>query len=391
MPFFAIMFLMKIGLIKTTNNGKRAWMLQYQPPGGKRKRLFFKNKEAAETEQARLWKQQNESGAIWVGLSGDERNLMIALLGDARQQGVNLREAFDFFVANRSKANPINYELGESWDAFYAEKKASSLSVKTLYFYKSIIDRFVEGRESVPLVSINRDVCMAWLKRDGWKERTFNNYLTGLKVFFNWCVDVGRLDKSPVEKINKIKERNMADFDTPPKILTVEQCQALLDAAMRTDKGMIPYVALGLFAGLRPEREARMLEWADMVNGFIRVKGPHVKSRKRRYVPINDTLAAWLKMGGDLPVPNKVKRFLDVRLASGIVWKDEEGKLMGWKTERMSDCLRHTFASNFLALYGVEKTIAAMGHVNHDMLFNHYRELVTEADAKRFWAILPPS
>ncbi len=62
-----------------------------------------------------------------------------------------------------------------------------------------------------------------------------------------------------------------------------------------------------------------------------------------------------------------------------------------WIEERYRDgwAMRHTFASNYLALYGAENTIKALGHGDYDMLFRHYREIVSEKDAQKIWDLLP--
>jgi integrase len=54
------------------------------------------------------------------------------------------------------------------------------------------------------------------------------------------------------------------------------------------------------------------------------------------------------------------------------------------------DCLRHSFASYHLAMFeSAEKTALQMGHNSTDMLFRHYRELVTKEQAEKFWALMP--
>ena len=54
------------------------------------------------------------------------------------------------------------------------------------------------------------------------------------------------------------------------------------------------------------------------------------------------------------------------------------------------NALRHSFGSYQLAAYGDEKkTAMLMGHRNPDILHQHYKALVTKADAERFWALRP--
>jgi integrase len=52
--------------------------------------------------------------------------------------------------------------------------------------------------------------------------------------------------------------------------------------------------------------------------------------------------------------------------------------------------LRHTFASYHLAYHGSpDKTAHELGHRDTQMLYRHYRQLVTREAAEAFWAIWP--
>jgi integrase len=89
---------------------------------------------------------------------------------------------------------------------------------------------------------------------------------------------------------------------------------------------------------------------------------------------------------------NLRRRFARVREAAGLIRLEKvegkERKLVistGWA----QDCLRHTFASNYLQIYGADKTIKQMGHGDYQMLFGHYRALLTQAQAEAFWQLTP--
>jgi hypothetical protein len=113
-----------------------------------------------------------------------------------------------------------------------------------------------------------------------------------------------------------------------------------------------------------------------------------------------------MKLGGDFGRPvtdnkgrtvvekpvNLRRRWEHVRAAAGLIKQvKEKGKkrkqivFTGWD----QDCLRHTFASNFLPLFGVEETMKQLGHGDYGMLFAHYRALVTESDARMYWKLTP--
>ena len=54
--------------------------------------------------------------------------------------------------------------------------------------------------------------------------------------------------------------------------------------------------------------------------------------------------------------------------------------------------MRHSFGSYYLALHeDAPRTALQMGHTRTDVLFNHYRDLVSREDAAAFWSIVPRS
>ena len=58
----------------------------------------------------------------------------------------------------------------------------------------------------------------------------------------------------------------------------------------------------------------------------------------------------------------------------------------GWP----SNALRHSFASYHIAKFNDSAKLALqLGHVGQDIIFRHYREVVTPEEAKRYWSILP--
>ena len=63
------------------------------------------------------------------------------------------------------------------------------------------------------------------------------------------------------------------------------------------------------------------------------------------------------------------------------------------KVDWIQDGPRKTFASAHYALHGdAAKLAAILGHTGgHDVLFRHYRGLMTKAEGKRFFALRPRS
>jgi hypothetical protein len=392
---------MKISVGWTKVRGKRKPYVSWTPPGEKRKRLYFDTKTAADTEAETLRLQQKRTGEVWFTMSAERRDEIVRLIQDAERDGFTVREAVDFYRSRRDVARR-NLTVGAAWEKFMQEKEAELISPKSKKALKSNVGRFVLGREMLLLRSITREDLLGYLRRPEWGPRTFNTYLISLSTFFLWCVKVEYLEKAPTETIDPIDEKRLPDLDTPPVIIGLDQSEALLRATLQTDPGLTRFVALCLFAGLRPEREAPKVLQSDIFNGVVRVRGLHAKDRQRRDVEIHPTLQAWLDLGGDVNAKNLRKRFERVREAAGLIRIERatgkgktrrlvDGKLRkkivntGWA----QDCLRHTFASNWHATYGAERTIKQLGHGNYDMLFGHYLNLVSRDAAERFFSLTP--
>jgi integrase len=59
-------------------------------------------------------------------------------------------------------------------------------------------------------------------------------------------------------------------------------------------------------------------------------------------------------------------------------------------TKWPSNALRHSFGSYHLARFeNAARTALEMGHQDQNILFAHYRELVSPEAAKQYWSIMP--
>jgi hypothetical protein len=120
--------------------------------------------------------------------------------------------------------------------------------------------------------------------------RTKNNYRAMLGAFFKFCRERNWVprDHEGVEFIQKYRDK-AGDIE----ILNVWELTQYLTHARNE---MIPFLAIGAFAGLRTA-EIQRLDWSEVhsEDGFIEVKAGKSKTASRRIVPISANLAAWLK------------------------------------------------------------------------------------------------
>ena len=185
---------------------------------------------------------------------------------------------------------------------------------------------------------------------------------------------------NPVEKIDRVH------LDRPEiAILTPDEVRRLLFAARVHAPSLVPYLAIAVFAGVRPT-ELQRLTW-EHVNfdlRYIHIGGGISKVRNERYVDMEDVLIKWLaphrQTSGPIVPQNAytfAKLFNRVRTDAGL--KD------AWSP----DSMRHTFASYHAARYErKDKTAMMMGN-SVKMLDRHYRRPLHRSDTTEFWNIFP--
>lgn len=362
--------IMKVRARPVRNNGKRVWCVDLRCVG--RGRLFYTDKLEADREAAVRQRELENHGARAFDLSDEERTMFLAAKERLATMGATIDTAVDFFV----KHGPVreNQTLKDAVDKLIANRRQNGKRERYLIQLRSTLGQFVEGRDQKNCADVTKAEIDEWINANGWAPKTRYGKLTDVQTLFAFAQRNGWCVVSPCPSRDEITLD-----DKPPGILTVEQCKALLQTAHKKEPTLIAYIALGLFAGIRPE-ELIKLDWTeiDLKKKLVEVKAEKAKTRKRRLVNLSENCVKWLKLGGELPPVNFKKKFDRVR---------EAAKIADWP----HDGMRHSFASYHLAMHGsADKTAVQMGHRSTEMLFSHYRELIKDPkQAKEFWSIRP--
>lgn len=230
---------------------------------------------------------------------------------------------------------------------------------------------------------------------DGWIDgmedaglRTKNNYRMAVITLFSYARDKNFLPRGQQTEAEFVTRYD----DKKGGTIGIYSPQHFATLLRFVDERFLPFVTLGGFAGLR-SIEILRLEWSDVwfEKGFIEVGRQKSKTATRRLVPICPALAAWLKphvkkSGPLLPDIRNEVHFTRLFHAAKSTLNDENGKA---RVELVHNGLRHSFCSYRMAETKSAPQVALEAGNSPKMLFEHYRELVTEAEAKEWFALTP--
>lgn len=340
---------------------------------GKRKRKFFETSAQADSFAAYKNAQLRKSGVEGAEFPSRLREMAQECVERLSAFGKTLKDATDFFVGHL-KASEKSCSTAALVEQLIAAKKADGASKRYLTDLKSRLNRFARDFDGHLVATITTAQIDAWLRALETSPVSRNNFRRVLIVMFNHAVRRGYAISNPAEKTAKAKV-----VGETPGILNVQQTARLLEAASAE---VLPYVAIGAFAGLR-RAELERMDWSDVHfdSDLIEVTAAKAKTARRRFIKMQPNLREWLlpvrKHDGKIMPNGFRKRFDTARTAATIEdWPD--------------NALRHSFASYHLAHFKDAAALALeMGHTNSGTIFEHYRQLVTPKDAERYWKIKP--
>ena len=253
------------------------------------------------------------------------------------------------------------------------------------------VEHFVANTGNVRVTDVLPEHIEKYLAQQAVVPNTKDGYCRALSSFFSWCMKGKRhwCVNNPCYAVEI--EGLTSDDDREPVVLPLSDCEALLRAAEKFEKGhLLPYVALCLFGGLRPFESAR-LTWdqVNLTDSEIRLKGTQTKTGKGRIVVIDKTLKAWLsryRKAGEIYRSTYEADLRQIRASIGYGTKTEEQPdLKPW----VPDVLRHTAISHYFRLTGSYGRTAEQFGNSEGIIKKHYQGRVTSAETKMFYALRP--
>jgi integrase len=307
--------------------------------------------------------------------------------------GTSLHDAIDFFLS-RSPAGIIKRTVREVVDEMLRVKEDAGKSDVHVKDMTSRLGQFAQAMQTT-IDAVTGEAISAYI--DGLKvtgkpvsARTKNNHLAHIRSLFRWAAKRKYLPKAALEELEAVEapEDELTDIE----IFSPDEMRDML---LATRPEITAWLAIAAFAGLR-NAELQRLDWSDvkLKERHIVVPAAKAKTRSRRIVPITDNLFAWLapiaqKQGPVTPFDNMAKQIIwlveDVNAYRAEKEQGSEHVKFEWKR----NALRHSFISyRVAALKDVARVSLEAGN-SPNMIFQHYRELVTENEAARWFAIQP--
>jgi len=293
----------------------------------------------------------------------------LRLVGDLQA----LREAArTYALHHRSvQAKPLREAVAE----FLALKESQGASARTIQDLKARLGRFCAEFADRAVKDISTADVQRWLDGLHVAPRTYSHYRRVVHTFYRWAVNRAYAAANPAAPIAIPK--------APPPPVPIYSPEELAKLFAAAPPDYVPCLAIGAFAGLR-SAEIERLQWSDirLDRREIVVGADRAKTATRRIVPICDALAAWLApyAGRQGPVwpGNHEAYYVTQRrtaAAAGLKWKP--------------NALRHSYASYRFALIRDAGRVAGELGNSPAVVHRHYRELVSAADAERWFATGP--
>jgi integrase len=316
------------------------------------------------------------------GAKLDAAILEYALAVKALPSGVTLQDAVGFY----RRLNPSSIEkrtVRQIVDEMLAVKRAANLSAAHVRDLEVRLGRFSDSFQ-INLCDLNGTMIEKWL--DGMKisGRSKLNYLRVVATLFRFAIRRKYLPKESFGEIEAVQPPRVDNREVA--IYTPDEMREILAAA---NPKMVPWLAIGAFAGLR-SAEIDRLDWSEvnLTERHIEIKASKAKTAARRLVPIMDNLAQWLT-----PYAKPSGKVIGFRrwwkqiaaITKVINSKRTSETKFAWK----HNALRHSFCSYRLAAIKNAAQVALEAGNSPQMIFRHYRQVVTEAEATKWFSITP--
>jgi len=371
----------KIGIqtVRVKDREYKRYVVDHGTIDGKRVRKTFKSMEEAKASIEKTDILKSRIGRMAGKLSdADLRDAATAV--DVLSGRASLEAAARFYVKHN---HPDGGKLStsEAVELFIESRQEKNLRAATVQDYRAKLTPFVRAMNGKPLCHITVATVEKWLRKGKYTPATRAAYLRALSAFFQWATNRKLMVENPAKVVEKPKED-----ENEVTYLQVEDAEKLLRVASEKYPAIVPYIAIGMFAGLRPSEihgyktEHGPLDWRkiNLARKIITIDAKQSKTRDGRKVEMSDNLVKWL-------APYQRNRGPIHYTRSALAGAVREAGI-----DFPKDVLRHTCGTYAYADKRHEGEVAIMLGDTIKTVKEHYiNPMVEKEEATRFWKIKP--
>lgn len=362
---------------------------------GKRQQLFLPTREKAAARSKQLREQYRANGEQATILPPRVADDALRAWQMLEPHGVSLTEAARRMVAELDVI-ARSVSVAFAVDEWTSANKIKTLRKTTLASYKLTVDLILPKIGEQIIATVKAPDLMKIIAGPSYDMHRRN-----LSALWHWCAKPARqwCHADEFKGVEIITKKNDADIAT----LTPRLVRDLLLAAEKYFPETVCIYAIGFFGGVRVEERGKLGE-DHLTEDGVAITKDIAKKRRRRHIPMNDTLKAWLEKYPFAPCPNWIEKDIAVRRLAG--W-DVQSRILKKSPQRLGltpedippvtngkwphNVIRHTHASAEVALgASMEDLLFRFGHTNDiETLRSHYVGRLTRKQAIEIVGIGP--
>jgi len=272
--------------------------------------------------------------------------------------------------------------LSDAKDGYILQReedwKKNRLEENSLNSIKSQMKLLVEMFPKILVAELDVEKIIQYCENGGKAaEKSFNNRRGAVSAFLKFAMSKEWIVKNPIDKVPRY---DIAGKRGASPSLTAEKAKELMEYLETYENGkLVPFYALCLFAGIRPNGEISKLpvEAISLDNGIIRIDPTVSKVGMLRHVTIQPNLAEWLRA-----YPLDKHPIIVPGLRAERTKLNEQFGLG-------HDILRHTFISMHVGKFRSMGNAALQAGNSESIIKKHYYAVKSAEEAGDFWDIRP--
>lgn len=391
----------------TNPSGEKAWRLSGTLNGERIRQNFKTRKAATELRQKydiRQLNEEPEGRTVWTTLTLGQNEDAIAAVNILKRAKLSksLSFAANYLVEHYREAErigPVQQITQEYLESRSMDETRGLISRVQYNTIRAEMRTFEKVFKNRTIDTINTDDLKTYLEgklpesRKAASLKTWNNRRGVLSTFFKFCQQHKYTADNPVIYVQQFKvKKARGTADT----LSAEKATEFMHwlesyKGKQNKKGswwgepgcMVPYFALTLFGGIRPDYTAGEIlklrpEHIRLDTEVIFIEPEVSKTNEKRSVRIQPNLKLWLETYPIEKFPIlPQRRFKDMFRHIREYW------------ELPPDVMRHTFISMTVGAFRSVGDASLQAGNSEAVIRKHYLDLKSVEEADKFWKIVP--